>query len=171
MLTRLAWCSRHSSVSITGCTTVSWFESRLGQRHFSSTQRPHKLWGPLSVLCNGYGRGGGVGGRVLLRRHFGYVKTLYHSPLSSADVTKEWAYAIAVWTGTSPVSDSNMANSFASLHFNLFSTCEIIWLTGNTPTTSKQHSNQTWTTLERWMIHLRSYYNGVTWSKVWRQLW
>ena len=70
-----------------------------GRRHFSSTQRPHNLWGPLSVLCNGYDEGGRGGS--CSRGALAVIK-LHHSPPSSAEVTKEWAYAITVCTGTSP---------------------------------------------------------------------
>jgi hypothetical protein len=61
-----------------------WFESRQGLRIFLSPPRPDRLWGPSSLLSNGYQGPFPWGKRP---RH-----EVDHSPQPSAEVKNAWSY-------------------------------------------------------------------------------
>jgi hypothetical protein len=60
------------------------FEIRLGQEIFSSPKRPDRLWGPRSLLLNGY-RGSFPG----VKRPGSEVD---HLPPFSAEIRNGWSY-------------------------------------------------------------------------------
>jgi hypothetical protein len=58
----------------------------IGARFLSSSRRPDRLWGPPSLLPNGYGMRSFAGGKAAGRE-------ADHSPPTSAEVKNTWIYA------------------------------------------------------------------------------
>jgi hypothetical protein len=56
----------------------------VGSRIFSSPQRPDRLWGPPTILSNGY--------RDSFSRVKRQVREADHSPPASAEVKETWVY-------------------------------------------------------------------------------
>jgi hypothetical protein len=138
------------------------FEFRQTQEIFSSTDHPDMLWGPPTLLFNGY--------RVFLLEVKQLGCPVNRSFPSSADAKNEWSYthsslyAYVTWTGKLPILGAFAESRKATVRF--FTSVRLYTWNNSVPTGRISMKSDIWGFFESIVMNDNFMYENFTFSNI-----